>query len=152
MRIGPRIGLDVGKSRVGVARCDREGLLATPVVTLRRESALEDILELSGDIEPLEIVVGLPLNLRGSHTPSTDDAVEFARELAAATSIPVRMVDERLSTVEAQAGLRSAGKSQKSQRPVIDQAAAVILLQHALDSEKRQGVAPGRLITGADTS
>ena len=82
-----------------------------------------------------------------TETPSR----RFARELAAAIAIPVRMVDERLSTVEAQAGFRSVGKPQKSQRTVIDQAAAVLLLQHALDSEKRQGVAPGRLITDAGT-
>lgn len=140
------MGIDVGKARVGVATCDRDGLLATPLETLPRASALEALTRIVDDIDPLEIVVGLPLSLSGGHTASTLDAESFASELAALVSAPVRLVDERLSTVQAAAGLRAAGKRAKNQRQVIDQAAAVILLQHAVDSEKARGVPPGELL------
>ena len=146
MRLGPRIGIDVGRVRVGVARSDPEGLMAVPVETLPRDSALHGVRALVDELSPLEVIVGLPLSLSGSHTASTADAEEFARQLAAALTVPVRMIDERLSTVQAQSNLRGAGRSSKSQRGVIDQAAAVILLQHALDSERAQGVAPGHRV------
>ncbi len=146
MRKGPRLGVDVGTVRVGIARSDAEGLLAVPVETLARGSALASLATLVDDLQPLEVIVGLPLGLSGSATASTGDAEEFARQLAHQVSVPVRMVDERLSTVQAQAGFREAGRSSKSQRGVIDQAAAVILLQHALDSERAQGVAPGHQV------
>ena len=140
------MGIDVGKARVGVSTCDRDGLLATPLETLPRASALEALTRIVDDIDPLEIVVGLPLALSGGHTASTLDAESFASELAALVSPPVRLVDERLSTVQAAAGLRAAGKRAKNQRQVIDQAAAVILLQHAVDSEKARGIPPGELL------
>jgi putative holliday junction resolvase len=137
VRIGVRLGIDVGKARVGIARCDREGLLATPVATLARESAVAEI---------LECVVGQPLSLSGNHTASTQDAYDFAQELGLALGVSIRMIDERLSTVQATRDLRQAGKSAKKQRSVVDQVAAVILLQHALDSERIQGVAPGHAL------
>ena len=146
MRRGIRLGVDVGKARVGVASCDPDGLLATPVETLPRAVALDSLARLAQEREPLEIVVGLPIALSGGHTASTDDAEQFARELAELVAAPVRLVDERLSTVQAASGLRAAGRSSKNQRQVIDQAAAVILLQHAVDSEKARGVPPGQLL------
>ena len=146
MRRGVRLGVDVGKARVGVASCDPDGLLATPVETLPRAVALDSLARLAQEREPLEIVVGLPIALSGGHTASTDDAEQFARELAELVAAPVRLVDERLSTVQAASGLRAAGRSSKNQRQVIDQAAAVILLQHAVDSEKARGVPPGQLL------
>jgi putative Holliday junction resolvase len=136
----------VGKARVGVARCDREGLLATPVETLAREIAIEAILDMLRVEEFSEVVVGLPINLRGERTASTEDAQDFAQQLAQAQSVPIRLVDERLTTVQASQGLRAAGKSAKNQRGMVDQAAAVILLQHALDAERHQWVAPGQLL------
>jgi putative Holliday junction resolvase len=120
--------------------------MAVPVETLTRDSALSGVRGLVDELQPLEVIVGLPLGLSGSHTASTKDAEAFALELAASLSVPVRMIDERLSTVQAQTNLRGAGKSSASQRGVIDQAAAVILLQHALDSERAQGVAPGHRV------
>ena len=146
MRKGSRLGVDVGTVRVGVARSDAEGLMAVPVETFARESALASIATLVDDLEPLEVIVGLPLGLSGKSTASTEDAQHFAERLAEKLSVPVRMIDERLSTVQAQASFREAGRSTKSQRGVIDQAAAVILLQHALDSERAQGVAPGHRV------
>ena len=146
MRHGPRLGVDVGKARVGLARCDREGLLATPVATLNRLTALLDIQEAVTQAHVLEVVVGLPLALSGQETASTQDAKDFAAHLVGMLDIPVRMVDERLSTVQASQSLRQAGRSAKRQKAVIDQAAAVILLQHALDAERYQGVPPGYLM------
>jgi putative Holliday junction resolvase len=143
-RRGVRLGVDVGKARVGVARCDPDGMLAVPVETVPRdERSIARLVELATEHDPLEIVVGLPLNMRGQDTLSTADAREFAAQLAAAQKAPVRLVDERLSTVSAHSALRQSGRSQKGSRSIVDQVAAVVLLQHAIDSEKRTGAAAG---------
>lgn len=143
IRSGRRLGVDVGRARIGIAVCDRDGLLATPVETVRRDdsSDLRRILELADEYDALELVVGLPLSMSGGDTPSTDDARAFAARIA--EHRPVRLVDERLSTVTAQRGLHQAGKNTKKSRSVIDQAAAVIILQHALDHERSAGAPPG---------
>ncbi len=147
MRSGTRIGVDVGRARVGVARSDRDGLLATPIETLKRDShTLPSLQVLIAELEPLEVVVGLPLSLSGADTASTTDAREFARTLAELAGVPVRLVDERLSTVSAQRALHDAGRRAKGSRPVIDQVAAVIILQNALDSERMAAQPPGTLI------
>jgi putative holliday junction resolvase len=146
VREGIRLGIDVGQARVGVARSDPRGTMAVPVATLARVTALLEIAELAVEYEPLEIVVGLPINLQGERTPSTDDAEAFAREIEALGVAPVRMVDERLSTVSATSALHSAGRYTRSHRSVVDQVAAVILLQHTLDSERSQGVAGGYVL------
>ncbi|WP_413319871.1 Holliday junction resolvase RuvX [Agrococcus sp. 1P02AA] len=147
MRRGVRIGVDVGRARVGVARSDRDGLLATPVETIQRAAVdpVARLRELATELDAVEAVVGLPISLSGGDTPSTQDAREMAAELAA--TMPVRLVDERLSTVTASAGMRASGKSTRQQRATIDQAAAVVILQHALDSERASGRAPGELLT-----
>ena len=143
IRSGRRLGVDVGRARIGIAVCDRDGLLATPVETVRRDdpSDLQRILEIADEYDALELVVGLPLSMSGGDTPSTDDARAFAARIA--EHRPVRLVDERLSTVTAQRGLHQAGKNTKKSRSVIDQAAAVIILQHALDHERSAGAPPG---------
>lgn len=143
IRPGRRLGVDVGKTRIGVAVCDRDGLLATPVETVPRAqgSDVRRIVELADEYDVLEIVVGLPLSMSGDDTPSTADARGFAELLAQHRA--VRLVDERLSTVTAQRGLHQAGRNTKKSRAVIDQAAAVIILQHALDHERASSAAPG---------
>ncbi len=147
MRSGVRIGIDVGRARVGVARCDREGLLATPIETLPRDDrTVASALAHAVELEAVELVVGLPLSLSGADTPSTADARAFADELAAATEIPVRLVDERLSTVSAHRQLQASGRRAKGSRSVIDQVAAVIILQNALDSERTSGRPPGTVV------
>ncbi len=146
MRSGVRVGVDVGRARVGVAQCDRDGLLATPVETLARDGALDGLVAIVAELEPIEVVVGLPLSLSGDDTPSTGDARAFARELASRIGTPVRLVDERLSTVSAQRELHRSGRSTRTSRAVIDQVAAVIILQNALDSERAAGRAPGALV------
>jgi putative Holliday junction resolvase len=137
VRRGVRIGIDVGKARVGVARSDVDGLMAVPSETLPREHALESLVALANESSVLEWVVGLPLSLGGGETESTLDARRFANELVAQTGVPARLIDERLSTVGAQAALHSASHTTKSSRAVIDQVAATILLETALDAERR---------------
>lgn len=152
MRPGVRIGIDVGRARVGVARSDRDGLLATPVATLARGDSTQDELRaLATELEPSEFVIGLPISLRGGDTASTADAREFAAAVASWASeggdpVTVRLVDERLSTVTAQRQLHDNGRRAKGSRPVIDQVAAVIILQNALDFERTAGRPPGELV------
>jgi len=147
VRSGVRLGIDVGTVRVGVARSDLHGMLATPVETVARgDGDIARIAELIAELDVIEVIVGLPLALSGQRTASTEDATAFAERVATAVEIPVRHVDERLSTVSAQAALRSSGRSSKQGRPVIDQVAAVIILQHALDFERSRDTPPGAVV------
>ncbi|TFD45211.1 Holliday junction resolvase RuvX [Cryobacterium frigoriphilum] len=150
MRSGVRVGVDVGTVRIGVARSDNHALLATPVETVARDKVgTADLARLGAivtELNAMEVIVGLPLALSGNRTASTDDAVHFAETLALTLAVPVRLVDERLSTVSAQAALRTSGRSTRTQRPVVDQVAATIILQHALDSERATGKPAGSLV------
>lgn len=147
MRPGVRLGVDVGRARVGIARSDPHGMLATPVETLaRRDDVVAGIRRLLDEHEAVEVIVGLPLSLSGGETASTDDSRAVAEALAAALPVPVRLVDERLTTVSAARGLRESGRTARNSRSVVDQAAAVILLQHALDLERSTGIPPGALV------
>ncbi|WP_164233776.1 Holliday junction resolvase RuvX [Microbacterium hydrocarbonoxydans] len=146
-RRGVRLGIDVGRARIGVARCDPDGMLAVPVETVpRSDTSIDRIAEIAAEYEPLEFVVGLPVNMQGADTASTTDAREFAAALQGRTGVPVRLVDERLSTVTAHAALRSSGRTQKNSRSIVDQVAAVVLLQQAIDTEKSTGNPPGAVI------
>ncbi|MHA7986560.1 Holliday junction resolvase RuvX [Rathayibacter sp. CAU 1779] len=148
MRPGVRVGVDVGKARIGVSRSDPDGMLALPVETVARAEDGSDIARIQAlvtEFGAVEAIVGLPLSLSGAHTLSTDDAVGFAERLAEASGIPVRLVDERLSTVTAQSALRASGRTTKNSRSVVDQAAATVILQHALDAERASGNPPGTL-------
>lgn len=152
-RRGTRIGVDVGRARIGVSRCDPDGMLAVPVETVPRdEHSIERIRAIVAEWEPLELVVGLPVNMRGEETASTTDARDFAAALQVATGRDVRLVDERLSTVTAHAALRSSGRNQKNSRSIVDQVAAVVLLQHAVDTEKSTGNPAGALIDPVEES
>lgn len=146
MRSGVRVGIDVGKVRIGVSRSDLHGMLATPVETVARSEDAADrrrIAEIVGELGAFEVIVGLPLALSGARTASTADAIGFAEALASEVGVPVRMVDERLSTVSAASALRASGRNTKKARPVVDQVAATIILQHALDAERATGRPPG---------
>jgi len=146
VRSGVRVGVDVGKVRIGVSRSDLHGMLATPVETVARSKDAADrrrIAEIVGELGAFEVIVGLPLALSGASTASTADAVGFAESLAAEVGVPVRLVDERLSTVSATNALRASGRNSKKARPVVDQVAATIILQHALDVERASGRPPG---------
>ncbi|MFM9918143.1 Holliday junction resolvase RuvX [Lacisediminihabitans sp. H27-G8] len=147
MRTGVRLGIDVGKVRIGVASSDPNGMIATPVSTVPRgDGDIAAIMVEASERSVVEIVIGLPLALSGGDSASTQDARDFAQRVAAAGDIPVRMVDERLSTVSATRALRASGRNSRTSRPVIDQVAAVIILQHALDAERTGGRLPGVVV------
>lgn len=140
MIIGVRIGLDVGSVRIGVAKCDPHGMLATPLTTIAAgANAVSDVAALVNEHEPICVYVGKPISLAGKDTVSTQSAIQFAQELKVLLKDPstqVRLIDERLSTVSAQRGMQEAGRNVKQSRDAIDQAAAVVILEHALDSER----------------
>ncbi|WP_069814094.1 Holliday junction resolvase RuvX [Streptomyces sp. TP-A0874] len=146
-RRGRRLGIDVGDVRIGVASCDPDGILATPVETVPGRdapAARRRLAALVEEYEPIEVVVGLPRSLNGREGPAAAKVRDFARLLAAAVApVPVRLVDERMSTVTAAQGLRAAGRNARKGRSVVDQAAAVIILQNALEAERSSGEPPG---------
>ena len=148
MRQGTRLGVDVGEVRIGVARSDPSGLIATPVETVRRgRDDLHRLVELTRVEQAVEVVVGLPRSLSGAEGPAAAKVRTFAARLAGAVApVPVRLCDERLSTVTAEAVLREQGRKGPRRRAVVDQAAAVVILQSALDAERRTGAAPGELV------
>lgn len=152
LRAGVRLGIDPGDARIGVARSDPSGFLASPVETVRRgKGDLARIARLARDDEAVEIVVGLPRSLTGGEGPAAVKVREFAARLAVRTApVPVRLVDERLTTVSAEAMLRDRGRKGQQRRAVVDQAAAVLILQHALDTERSTGTPPGELVEGND--
>lgn len=137
---GRRLGVDVGTVRIGVSASDPDAILATPVETVRRDRGTGYLRRLSALVEELgvvEVVVGLPRTLADRAGASADDAVEVARALAARISpVPVRLADERLTTVSAARSLREAGVRARNQRGMIDQAAAVAILQGWLDQRR----------------
>lgn len=143
---GRRLGIDVGTVRIGVAMSDPDGLLATPVETVRRERSGAHVRRLAALVEELqvvEVVVGLPRTLTNRAGKSADDAVGVADALAGRINpVPVRLADERLTTVSAERSLREAGVRAKQQRGMIDQVAAVAILQGWLD--QRRYAAPDR--------
>lgn len=150
MRRGVRLGVDIGAVRVGLARCDPDGVLATPVATLPRDSqTLHRIADLAQESHAIEVVVGLPSSLSGHAGPAARQALDFATNLAAVLAgrsgpVSVRLVDERLTTVSAERQLRERGRSGAKQRAVVDQAAAVVILQHALEAERSTGLPQGQ--------
>jgi putative Holliday junction resolvase len=145
---GARLGVDVGQVRVGVAISDPDGILATPLATLRRDlnavngalpSDISELARLVEQHEVVEVVVGLPVTLAGGHGPAAAHAKAYADRLADAVApVPVRLVDERMSTVVATRRLAERGVRGRRQRAVVDQAAAVEILQNWLDMQRRR--------------
>ena len=134
------MGVDVGSVRIGVAVSDPDGILATPVETIRRDRTdrhVRRLVQLVTELEVVEVVVGLPRTLADRTGPSAEDAIAVAEELGRrVVPVPVRLADERLTTVSAQRSLREAGVRSRGQRAVIDQAAAVGILQSCLDQRR----------------
>lgn len=152
-----RLGVDVGAVRIGIAVSDPHGLVATPVETVARDPAppreptagrdLDRIAAIAAERGAVEVVVGLPTSLSGREGPASAAARSFAIALAARLApVDVRLVDERLTTVSATRELRRAGVNQRKGRAVVDQAAASIILQSALDIERGTGAPPGTLV------
>ena len=140
MQRGRRIAFDYGDVRIGVATSDADSIICSPLTTLKSsdKSLLKSITEIFLEIQPIQIFVGRPALLSGKDGVATDKAVAFADELRGITEIEVIMIDERLSTVSAARNLREAGKSAKDSKDSIDMAAAVGILEFAIDLEKRK--------------
>lgn len=138
---GKRLGVDVGSVRVGVSLSDPDGILATPLVTLPREVAtgtdLHELARLVVEHEVVEVVVGLPVGMNGRDGAAAAIARAYSDALAPLIApVPVRLVDERLTTVSAERQLRERGVRGAARRKVVDQAAAVVILQGALDADR----------------
>ena len=153
---GARLGVDVGSVRVGVAVSDPDGILATPVTTVPRtaegepaagDSDIEAIADLVREHAVVGVVVGLPRSLSGGEGPAAARARKYAAVMAARIApVWVRLIDERLSSVDAHRTLRDSGVAGRRQRAVVDQAAAVLILQTALDAERSTGAPPGERV------
>ncbi|WP_319461195.1 Holliday junction resolvase RuvX [Micromonospora sp. RTP1Z1] len=145
---GVRLGVDVGQVRVGVSRSDPHGILATPLVTLARDLTAADdavpaemaaLVDLIAEYEAVEVVMGLPVNLAGKLGPAATNVSSYAARLADVIApVPVTLTDERMSTVVASRRLAERGVRGKRQRAVVDQAAAVEILQSWLDAQRRR--------------
>jgi putative Holliday junction resolvase len=137
-----------------VARSDPAGLVATPVETVARgRGDLARLREIAVEEDAVEVVVGLPRSLSGGEGPAAAKVREFAVRLAEIVEpVPVRLCDERLSTVTAEAVLRGQGRKGQKRRAVVDQAAAVVILQNALETERSTGAAPGEIVAARGQS
>jgi len=152
VRHGVRLGLDPGEARIGVAKSDPSGVLATPLETVRRgKGDLRRLAALVAEEDAVEVVVGLPRSLAGGEGPAAERVRAFAERVARRINpVPVRLVDERLTTVTAETVLRERGRKGQDRRSVVDMAAAVVILQHALDTERGSGRAPGEILEAHD--
>ena len=137
---------------MGVARSDPSGFLATPVETVHRGAGdLARVSALVTEHAAVEVVIGLPRSLSGGEGPSAARVRSFARAVARRVApVPVRLCDERLTTVSAESMLRERGRSGRQRRAVVDQAAAVLILQQALDTERAAGAPPGEIVEVQD--
>jgi len=151
LRVGVRLAIDVGSARIGVAHCDSDGRLASPLATVPRGSGdLEALADLAAADDVIEILVGLPIGLSGREGPAAAEARKFAARLARRVApVPVRMLDERFTTVVAHNALRQGGSDSRARRPRVDRAAAALLLQGALDMERSTGRPAGELVGSA---
>ncbi len=151
--LGVRLGVDPGDARIGVASSDPSGILATPVETVQRgDGDLDRLATLVEELGARRIYVGLPRSMSGGEGPSAGKVRAFARDLAARVHpVPVRLCDERLSTVTAEGQLRAQGRKGKKRRAVVDQAAAVVILQGALERERQTGDLAGEVVPVGDT-
>lgn len=151
VRAGVRLAVDVGSVRVGIARSDPGGILASPFTVVRSSPReLDELAALAADADAIEVIVGLPTSLSGREGTAAAAARSFAAELADRLApIPVRLVDERFTTTQAHDALRAGGKDSRARRGTVDAAAAAVLLQAALDAERATGTPPGQLVTPA---
>lgn len=151
MRTGRRVAFDIGKARIGVAVSDIHGILASPrdfvSRSIEQAASIDLLLEILMNETPIEIYIGLPINLRNEATESTKDALTMALALQSKTQTSVRLIDERMSTRLASAAMSSSGKSTRQQRGSIDSASAAVILETALQFEKSTGQVPGELVS-----
>lgn len=148
VRTGVRLAIDLGSARVGVARCDPDGLLASPLATVARgRGDAAALAALAAEQGAMEVIVGLPTRLSGRPGAAAAEAWAFAETLAARLApVPVRLVDERFTTVLAHDALRQGGRGSRQRRTEVDKAAAALILQGALDAERATGRPAGELV------
>ena len=139
MQRGRRIAFDYGDVRIGVAVSDPDSILSSPLTTLKAtdKKVFTQIAEILGEIEPIQIFVGNPALLSGKDGSASEKAVTFAQQLREISTVEVIMVDERMSTVSAARNLRDSGKNAKDAKNSIDMAAAVAILEFAIELQKR---------------
>lgn len=137
-RLGRRLAFDYGDVRIGVAVCDADGILATPLEHLlsKDPGLISAISRLCEEYEPAKVYVGLPLNLSGEESESTVKAKTFASAISKVVTCPIEMVDERLTTSSASAALSQAGLSARDQRTRIDSQSAVMILEFGLAKDR----------------
>lgn len=147
-RPGVRLGVDVGSVRVGVAKSDHHGILATPVATITGEKpgTFHELLTIVDQEQPVEIIIGLPRSLSGKEGIAATTARSYAVELSRLSNVDIRVVDERLTTVTAHSAMHASGRKGRKHRQVVDQVAAVMILQNALEIEHNTGSPAGELI------
>lgn len=136
------LGIDVGEARIGLAISDELGMLAHPLETVKVKEGnpIRHVAEVIAREKIALAVIGLPRNMNGTYGPAAEKAREFAAKLQKeAPGVAVKFWDERLTTVAAQKQLHEAGRNAKNSRAVIDQAAAVLILQGYLDSQAMLG-------------
>jgi len=136
---GRHLGLDVGDRRIGVALSDETATLASALTTLVRTDAGRDAAAVAGlarEHRAAAVVVGLPLNMDGTRGPQAAKVLAFAEGLRRLLRVPVVMRDERLTTVEAEERLREAGIGWRERKRMVDEAAAVVILQEYLDQAR----------------
>ncbi|WP_296648530.1 Holliday junction resolvase RuvX [Rhodoluna sp.] len=154
MLSGRRLAVDVGTVRVGLAISDFHAILGSGLGNAMRKASLEEscseVIRILDDVEPVVAYVGLPLSMSGNASASTQDAIDFGQALSGRLSCEVRFIDERLTTVSAASALRSSGKSSKSGRKIIDQIAATIILEQALQIERSTGKFAGKTFEELD--
>lgn len=140
MQRGRRIAFDYGDVRIGVAVSDPDSILSSPLITLKasEKNLGKQISEILSEIEPVVIYVGRPALLSGNDGVATDKAMEFVALLGSITQIPIEMIDERMSTISAARNLREAGRTAEDSKNAIDMAAAVAILDFAIEIEKRK--------------
>lgn len=138
MQRGRRIAFDYGDIRIGVAVCDPDGIISSPLAVLATEKKhlATEIQAIFAEYEPVQIFIGLPKQLSGIEGVSAEKARSFGDFLAEFTDVEITYVDERLSTVSAQSKLREAGKSAKESKELIDAMAAVEILELGLQSAR----------------
>lgn len=147
MRSGVRLAVDVGSVRIGMARSDASGTLAVPLDAVRAgDDSWEIVASVVTEWDALEVIVGLPRHMDGREGDAALRARSWATTLTERIPIPVRLLDERLSTVQAGRALRESGRSTREARSLIDSASAVMVLQSALDGEAATGAVPGELV------
>jgi putative Holliday junction resolvase len=140
MQRGRRIAFDYGDVRIGVAVSDPDSILSSPLTTLKAtdKNLSSQISQIITEIEPVTIYVGRPSLLSGNDGVATEKATEFVSLLRTITHVPIELIDERMSTISASRNLREAGRSAKESKDAIDMAAAVAILEFAIDIEKRR--------------